>query len=445
MTVGGSAYVGGNLNVLGGPVDVNGALTITNSNAGPNNKWNIYIDPSSYSNPELVFADSNGAPFVRFDNSNMYIDGNIIFGSPTNIPMWLLTDNVLNKCPCSSNIENEFLGSTLIDGDLTVNGSLCATQIANTLVTQSLELRSGTTMWNFAISNQYTSNPSLVVGSMGPGSTAGTYVEFFRGGAMVTPSNLNVTGASIVNGSLSVAGAIQVNGNLALLPASGPATGSNRSTWSNFVDEYNNLIFASSFGTRVEFNEMFSPELLNFTGKHRCVLAPKPKKNQTKKTKIKNLMGKIVHATGTYVDLDGNTTISIDEALPVVDLCKRPRDKRAFGVVGGRDDEGRFRIGNMSFLKRGQEPRVIVQSQGEGAIWVCDANGPLKNGDYITTSRVPGYGMRQGSGHTMNYTVAKITQDCNFGCAKFDGKNRRNIKIGGKTHRCQLVGCVYKF
>ena len=38
----------------------------------------------------------------------------------------------------------------------------------------------------------------------------------------------------------------------------------------------------------------------------------------------------------------------------------------------------------------------------------------IESGDYITTCTIPGYGIRQNSGALMNYTVAKITMDCDF-------------------------------
>ena len=55
-----------------------------------------------------------------------------------------------------------------------------------------------------------------------------------------------------------------------------------------------------------------------------------------------------------------------------------------------------------------------MNSVGEGAIWVCDAGGPLDSGDFITTSNVAGYGQKQESEFLANYTVAKITMDCDF-------------------------------
>ena len=57
---------------------------------------------------------------------------------------------------------------------------------------------------------------------------------------------------------------------------------------------------------------------------------------------------------------------------------------------------------------------MFVNSLGEGAIWVCDVNGPVENGDYLTTSDVPGYAMKQGEEYIANYTVAKATMSCDF-------------------------------
>ena len=42
--------------------------------------------------------------------------------------------------------------------------------------------------------------------------------------------------------------------------------------------------------------------------------------------------------------------------------------------------------------------RVFVNSVGEGAPWVCNTTGNLKNGDYVTTSELAGYGLKQSDG-----------------------------------------------
>ena len=45
---------------------------------------------------------------------------------------------------------------------------------------------------------------------------------------------------------------------------------------------------------------------------------------------------------------------------------------------------------------------------------MTNINGLLESGDYITTSNVAGYGQKQDDDILHNYTVAKITMDCDF-------------------------------
>jgi hypothetical protein len=47
-------------------------------------------------------------------------------------------------------------------------------------------------------------------------------------------------------------------------------------------------------------------------------------------------------------------------------------------------------------------------------MWVSDVNGPLEAGDLITSSQIPGYGMKQDDDNFAPYTVAKITMECDF-------------------------------
>ena len=58
--------------------------------------------------------------------------------------------------------------------------------------------------------------------------------------------------------------------------------------------------------------------------------------------------------------------------------------------------------------------RLIINSVGEGGIWVCNSNGNIENGDYITSSDYLGYGEKQDEIFLCNYTVAKAIMDCNF-------------------------------
>jgi hypothetical protein len=155
----------------------------------------------------------------------------------------------------------------------------------------------------------------------------------------------------------------------------------------------------------------------SFTGQHKCV----PENGEPVEK------GLIVSATkNKYVKLNGSLdtgkkAITIDESLPVVSLSNVAQDKACFGVVSSTEEANTvYRIettngGVISHIpKTLGDNRVIVNSVGEGAIWVCDANGPLESGDYITTSNVAGYGQKQTGEFLANYTVAKITMDCDF-------------------------------
>jgi len=153
----------------------------------------------------------------------------------------------------------------------------------------------------------------------------------------------------------------------------------------------------------------------NFTGQHRCSSAQGPLEK-----------GLVVSASkNTYRNITGGLSagpkaITIDESLPVVSLSNVAQDKACFGVVSRMEEANTLTrsetVGGLisEDSKVLGDNRVIVNSVGEGAIWVCDVNGPLESGDYITTSNVAGYGQKQDGEFLANYTVAKITMDCDF-------------------------------
>lgn len=210
--------------------------------------------------------------------------------------------------------------------------------------------------------------------------------------------------------------------------------------WNQYVSVTSNLnpylVFESSTGTILRFGDNFQPEQLNFTGKHRCILQRKFDSNY---------IGKIVYATGNYMNLDSKPIISIDESIPVVELCCEAYDKRAFGVISDVEQCSKqrcFRIGHLEMLinKKEEDVRVIVNSVGEGGIWVCNANGNIHNGDLITCSSVPGYGMKQNDDIIRSFTVAKITCDCFFEHSSTSVVIHNDVEF-----KVAFVGCVYKF
>jgi hypothetical protein len=93
-------------------------------------------------------------------------------------------------------------------------------------------------------------------------------------------------------------------------------------------------------------------------------------------------------------------------------------DKKCFGVISASEDPEERSDAFGSFVsvteKEKGDTRVYINSVGEGAIWVSNIGGNLEAGDYITTSNVAGYGQKQESDSLKNYTVAKITMDCDF-------------------------------
>ena len=203
------------------------------------------------------------------------------------------------------------------------------------------------------------------------------------------------------------------------------------------------LVFKSRNGTVVSWTDDFAPEILNFTGKHRCSLGAGA-------TDTQNLIGCIVIAQGRYSNLEDKNVIDIDEAIPVVELAPKKYDARAFGVISGFETSSKhrtYRLGNMMFSRpkpMDVQDKVIVNSVGEGAIWVVDCNGGFDNGDLITTSHVLGYGMRQKSKVIKAYTVGKITCDCAFDVDS-DIYRCEVFLHQGKIYKRALVGCVYKF
>ena len=197
------------------------------------------------------------------------------------------------------------------------------------------------------------------------------------------------------------------------------------------------------------FSDHFEEAVINFTGQHRCTFNTSTYISQS----IDNFVGKIVCATGEYNDLYDNNKIRVNEAIPIVKLCEQKNDKTVFGVISDKetyDSKTRsFMIGHLRFDigKYNTQQKFMINSVGEGGIWICNMNGSFSNGDYITTSEIDGYGMLQTLNNKLDdvlrsYTVAKITCDCLFDlessiytCQEFVYENQ--------VFKKAFVGCVY--
>lgn len=185
----------------------------------------------------------------------------------------------------------------------------------------------------------------------------------------------------------------------------------NGNRWSLAIPTNNDLSFYYNANKKAIIRDNGTDDTnLNFTGQHRCF-------NQF--SNVSNLAGLIVCSkSNKYVNFDFSQSPTINECLPVISLSNVAYDKSCFGVISGKEDAGTRTTSSgtvMSFLpQESGDNRVFVNSLGEGAIWVSNLNGNLESGDYITTSNIAGYGQKQDSEFLANYTVAKITMDCNF-------------------------------
>jgi hypothetical protein len=196
---------------------------------------------------------------------------------------------------------------------------------------------------------------------------------------------------------------------------------SNHGTWDIMANENTDHSFDFDFNNvnvgylRTSGNDR---DMNNFTGQHRCFIKDVPF------TQVSEMEGLIVSSDqNKYIRMSkgtetGSNAITTNESLPIVSLSKTHWDKKCFGVISASEDpEKRFdAYGSFTtpFEKEEGDTRVYINSVGEGAIWVANTNGSLEAGDYISTSDISGYGQRQGSDYLKNYTVAKITMDCDF-------------------------------
>ena len=122
-----------------------------------------------------------------------------------------------------------------------------------------------------------------------------------------------------------------------------------------------------------------------FTGSH-------PMTPHTSKAITSNDTGKLVSSTGQVTN-NNNVSDFFVSGL----LSSKNNDKKVYGVLNEQNK---------------------VNSVGEGMIWVTNINGQIENGDYITTTTVPGYGGKQSDDLLHNYTAAKLVEDCPFDLTK---------------------------
>lgn len=104
--------------------------------------------------------------------------------------------------------------------------------------------------------------------------------------------------------------------------------------------------------------------------------------------------------TGLVVSADTNT--SKTNTIPIVTLSNVYMDKKWYGVVSSEKTDT-------------NDYDTLINTNGDALIWVTDVSGSLISGDLVTTSNVAsGLTQKQDDDIIRSYTVAKVTQDCDF-------------------------------
>ena len=117
------------------------------------------------------------------------------------------------------------------------------------------------------------------------------------------------------------------------------------------------------------------------------------------KTTVSNTWGQNISS----LVVSANTNKFKANTVPIVALSNVTMDKASYGIVS-----------DVNCLHT-DDYDVLVDVKGDTRVWVSDVGGNIQSGDLLTTSNIaPGYAQKQNDDIIHNYTVAKVTQDCDF-------------------------------
>jgi hypothetical protein len=146
--------------------------------------------------------------------------------------------------------------------------------------------------------------------------------------------------------------------------------------------------------------------------------------------------GMIVSVTGeTKIRKTDNNDISISSVFPTVKLSNINNDKNVFGVFSAETflDKEHWHVNDSESSDR----FAIVNAIGEGRALVTNINGEIEAGDYITTSNIPGYGMKQDDDLLHSYTLGKAIENVNW------DKIEETLEWNGEEYKFYLIAIVY--
>jgi hypothetical protein len=291
------------------------------------------------------------------------------------------------------------------------------------------------------------------------GSQVGYHFQVNNIASSVNAITLNYDGGVNIGNYLTVQKDITLYGNIRLY--ANPSTGSS-GTFSTAGYVICNMYSIANSGTDLlgtynvaSVNSNNPSKMIyimfdTFTGFHRCFTEDIEFDKENPQKFKDDYMGRIVISTGKIAtdtkENDNNNDniteweikydkegITIEDALPMVELSRKKKDKRVFGVLG------------LSTRNNSRAERLIINSVGEGAIYVINSNGNIDNGDYITSSDYLGYGEKQDEIFLCNYTVAKATIDCSFELDSpyYNCYEIEEFDINGNKLRVAFIACTY--
>ena len=145
--------------------------------------------------------------------------------------------------------------------------------------------------------------------------------------------------------------------------------------------------------------------------------------------------------------LFGSKAINITEALPITKITTKDQDPAVFGIVTNNtntqfNSDGTPQLDSDPLWGNDLYGRVRVNSLGEGALWVTNINGNIKNGDYLCSSAIPGLARKQNDNAMFNYTVAKATMSCDFDLTT-SNYVCQEITYNSTIYRKAFIGVTY--
>lgn len=407
---------------------------------------------------------SGGTAGIRFYSGGQYLYGTTSLGPDINNS----TGNKIMEFGTGSG------ATTTFSGDIQINGNIIRNSQGYDRINFSTGSPITTITGDLYITGQLaadtTINGDLTVSGNNISSSSGTPITL-SGDDITFADNATVSGDLTVNGSvnsdLSTNGVVQSNRQsgpmgvsdyIQITARNGGLTGYPSSSYPVLKTTYGALYFDVG-GVYVGYLNTTVVNNIDFTGQHKA----KPKEDSLYNN-LNKYVGRIVSSTGeicSLVDISGGKSIpktgkegiDINEAIPVIELCDLNNDPKCCGVITAETDENNngekyFTQGAFTSVIHAPEEdrRLTINQVGEGAIWVCNVNGNIQNGDFITTCDIGegGYGAKQADDLLHNYTCAKAMMKCTF---LLDSPNYECVEIedAGKTYRVALIACYYKF